>query len=160
MSVLKLSTKNVQKVFEFIKNKNFKFFDRVKQLWAKDAQVVIGNIVKKYYTGRPGLNRKSGNAARIFLSNTQRVGANVIQKIFIDQTNPAKTYINIHDRSRSGTGIISAKNGPLLTFKVKNRWVKVPKVFIPIRTNVLSILNKEAPKLRLRSLNAAVKVFK
>ena len=158
--VFKLTTKNARVVLDQIINKNRSFFQIIKSSWGRDAQILLGKLIRKQYSGRPGVKKITGNLARLFLSNTQIVGNNVVQKIFIDKNNPAKVYMAIHDISREGGGIIRAKRSTYLTFQnADGNWVKVQSVFIPARTDVLGFINKELPKLRIRSLNDAVKVF-
>lgn len=160
MTVLKVSTKNIQKVFDRLKLKNKKFFELVRKSWAKDGKVLIQRLVKKQYSGRPGLKQLTGNTARGFLSKTSRVGTNVTQKIFFSANNAAKKYVFMHDVSRKGGGFIHAKRSPYLIFKTEQSgWVKTRKVFIPVRTDVLGFLGREGRRMRIKSLNDAIKVF-
>lgn len=156
---LRFTVRKVREVFSHIEDNNIKFLNTVRNLWRVSGQILLGRVVKKYYTGRPGLKRKTGAAARAWKTTTHREGNDVVQKFFVDPSSPAKRYIMTHDKNRNFNGVINARRKPYLAFQINNKWKKVKSVFIPIRTDVYGFLNREGAKTRLRTLNEAVKVY-
>lgn len=172
--------KNNKRFLKALKEKPLKFFTRVRDLWKLDDQDTLGEIVKEQLTGRPGLNRQSGQAARALNVKVRMTGRglrkDVESRLFINASNQAKEYLPFHDKSRKHDGIIKAKNSPYLHFKMHTSdrirgktgkvlkravkqysWVKVKQVQIPARTNILEYFVKDGSAPRRKSVRLAMK---
>lgn len=161
MADFKLSIKGQEKLIRILQTGHTRFLKDVAKRWQLDGQRTIALIVRKMLTGRPGLRRVTGNAARALGTVTKIVGRDVVQKFFLVSSNPAKTYLPIHDKSRKGDGVIRARTKPYLVFKTREgNWVSKKQVRIPIRTDILGAIDKVGGKLRLESTVQALKVFK
>lgn len=160
MSGMKLTFKGVSKALENLAAKNAKFLTAVAKNWSTGANTLVSDIVRTQYSGRPALNRKSGNLARLIQTTTAIEGDNVITRFFINSSNPARIYWKTHDKvQRRRT--IRATGGGFMTFKLPNgEWRKVKKVYIPARTNVIGALNKGGKRLRIQGVAQALKVYR
>ena len=163
--LLSIKIKNFDKVFKLIKENNLRFFQRIRSLWAKEGKLIIRRLVAKFYSGQSSesLGKRTGTASRSFRVETKRSTGtiNVVQKIFIDPSSAASAYIMTHDKSRNFNGVIRAKNNPRLIFKGDRdgKIVKVKKVFIPVRTNIIPFLDKEVRGSVMQTVNIALKSF-
>jgi len=137
------------------------FLPEVRKRWAIDGQQVVGKIVREQLSGRPGLKRVSGDAARALNTTTIQEGnSDVVQKYFIPESNPAKVYLPIHDKSWKKSRIIRPKNKKYLHFKWgkgKNDWAMTKRVKIPRRTNIIETIVKDGKRRRAISLNTILR---
>lgn len=101
---------------------------RVARMLQLIGQEVAGQSKEKYLTGRPGLNRVSGDLARsvtyVVKGNRVVIGSNL-------------RYARIHELG----GVIRAKTAPLLTFKIGGKWISKLQVTIPARPFLTPALN-------------------
>ena len=113
----------------------------------KGMDIFLGQCIRKYYAGRPGLNAPTGTLWRGWHISSWMGGDDSIVKLANSQK-----YARIHEYG----GTIKAKNGGWLVFPISNvsyrvkptkrgthsrvvstQWVKVRSVTIPKRTDVL-----------------------
>jgi len=150
-----------------MKRRSIRFLYEVKQGWSIAGQQVVGNVVRDQLTGRKGdigLNRRTGNAARVLNTITEIIDFDVVQTFFLVADNPAKNYLPIHDASRKkaggdfGRGIIRARNAPYLVFRTDDgAWHTRKKVKMPQRVNILAQIEKDGRRLRFAAIKQALR---
>lgn len=116
-------------------------------------QVFIGQIVRKYYSGKPGVNRISGMLANSWYTSFKN--ENTENESVMLST--SVRYAHVHEHANGFTGWIQAKNAKALHFMVDGQHIFRKRVFIPKRTDVAGDWNRDASGL---IINAWVKNFK
>jgi len=159
-----------EKFLKTLRDRPRTLFFNIKKRWTILGGELIKEIVREQLSGRrgkKGLNRGRGNAARALNVSTKQTAKDITQKLFLVKSNRASKYLPYHDESRKWDGIIRPKKKKALAFKVhkstrifskKGKRLKkaqrqydkvvVKKVFLPVRTSILSVyLKKTKPKL-------------
>lgn len=158
MPAFVLTSKGQEELYRVLREGGDEFLDDLTERWKKDGSFVIRKVVKEQLTGRPGLEQVTGNASRALNVKTRRTRGNVTQEFFLVKNNPAKYYLPIHDKSRTGDGTIKAKNKPFMTFKTKEgNWRRAKQVKIPIRTNILETITIVGHERRTTSVSTSLK---
>ena len=88
-----------------------------------------GHMIKTQFSGRPGLRRQSGNAARSWSVKTTVDSKGLVVRL---QNAKRAFYVVVHQTGMT----IRPKNKPYLTFKIGNKWIRTKKVKIPKRLNI------------------------
>jgi len=160
MAEMRFTIKGAREVFQHFNAKNKKFFSAVAKNWALGAQLLIAKIVREQFSGRPGLKRKSGNAARALQSRTRREGFDVVQRIFINPSNPARIYIPNHDKS-GRRKVLRPTNKPYMTFRADDgRFIRTKRVVLVKRTDIVGSFKREGRAFRAAGINEALKVYR
>lgn len=144
---MKLIWKDKDKFLKKSKKISSGFLKDLKIAWSEIGNSLVSGVVKTQLSGRPGLERVTGNAARALNVNTKIKSNNVVQKFYLQSSNPAKIYLPMHDKRRKGSGYITSKNSSHLHFKTKSGdWVKTDKVYIPVRTDIYGYIDEKGKK--------------
>jgi phage gpG-like protein len=88
------------------------------------GQDIVATSKKKYLSGRPGLNVRTGNLRSRINYSTREDGDHVFLTVGTDVI-----YGRIHEYG----GQIVAKNAPALRFQVDGKWAFAKSVYIPPR---------------------------
>lgn len=168
MAVENFFTKiQVDQLFRSIQKGGDGFLKSIAKKWQQIGHEEIGWIVKNEMSGRPGIRRKSGNAARALQPFTEIKGVNVIHRWFAG--GPAAKYLPVH---QYGAKIV-AKGGGMLAFQVpitefhytKKGDVRTKKafktiitksVYVPKRLHILERFENPGNQLRINAVLLAM----
>lgn len=159
----------VDSLVRLIKKVSESFLPLVKKKWQTLGHEQIGLIVKDEMSGRPGLNRRSGNAARALSPITEIQGLDVTTKWVAG--GPAAKYLPVHQYG----AIIKPINGAYLRFQIKggvyasslktkqvkkvktlSNWVTVKQIVIPKRLHIIERFENPGTKLRAEAVIQAM----
>lgn len=168
MAVNNFFTKvQADEVFKHIKEGADNFTKSVAKKWQKIGHEEIGWIIKNEMSGRPGIKRRSGNAARALNPVTEIEGVNVIHRWIAG--GPAAKYLPVHQFGAT----ITAKGGGMLAFQVPITEFSVNKkgnvstkksfktimcksVYIPKRLHILERFEAPGNQLRINAVLLAM----
>lgn len=164
-----LTKVQINTLFKILKEGSDGFLKSVAKKWQIIGHEEIGWIVKNEMSGRPGIKRVSGNAARALTPKTTIEGVNVKHEWIAG--GPAAKYLWIHQYGKT----ILPKAGAYLTFQIKagvyasslktkqvkkvktlTNWVKVKSVTIPKRLHILERFENPGHELRIKAVVEAM----
>lgn len=169
MSESFLSKVQVDELLKILKKTADKFLPLVKSKWQKLGLEQIGLIVKEEMSGRPGIKRKSGAAARSLTPKTEIQGSDVSTKWIAG--GPAAKYLPVHQYG----AIIRPRHGMYMRFQIKDsvyassikthqsrkvatlsNWVTVKQIKIPKRLHILERFDNPGTQLRAAAVIEAM----
>lgn len=137
---MKITPKEMISLFE-------KYPQKAKQSFllgaTKGLEVFKGRMIKKYYSGRPGLKRKDARLANGWYCYQSGNDAVAI-------ANDTR-YAHVHEHARGFKGTIVPKTKKALKFNHLGRTMFAKSVYIPKRTNISEDYELYASDLIIRS---------
>ena len=135
------------KVADFFEQFTTKYHDELMNSMKAGMDIFLGMAIKKYYSGRPGVNRKSGRLANSWLSEQN----NNTVSLFTDTK-----YAHVHEHENDFTGWIKPLKAKALYFEWNGSSNFFKKVFIPKRTDIIGYFNSTGNEVIQRSVNKKV----
>ena len=132
------------------------FLRSIQRRWRVVQSKLIRRIVTRYLSGRPGLNRISGNASRAMVAKTTMVGMDVLQ--VWEARGSGASYLPYHEGSPSGGDLVYNHPGTSNGF---GKGIRIPahKVRLPKRTNIFNDITILGDRLRIKAINDAIREF-
>ncbi len=157
----------VDALFRHIKKGADNFLKSVSKKWQKIGHEEIGWIVKNEMSGRPGIRRKSGSAARALQPYTEIQGVNVVHRWIAG--GPAAKYLPVHQYGATITakgGGMLAFNVPITEFNINKKGnvstrkafktIMVKSVYVPKRLHIVERFEVPGNQLRINAVLLAM----
>jgi len=135
-----------------LKEKFNKIIDSYQKGMFKGLYIFYGKIVKEQMSGRPGLNRRSGNLAKGWFIKKEGEKLNSIYKL-----RNREHYGSYHQHDNNFEGYIKPKNKKFLHFFIGKKELFIKQTFLPKRLTVYETFSKIGSKLIIDTIKLEFK---
>ena len=147
---------NQKDFFDAMEKNTKEMLNTILHGWRDVGIQLLRRITIRYLSGRPGLRRISGNAARAMNVKTSIVGRDIIQKW--EATGAGSSYLPTHEGNEAGGAKVIMHPGTSNGF---GKGISIPAhpISIPKRTNIYNDITDLGDRLRIKSINDAIRSF-